>query len=140
MTKEGYNPIRKKCRNGFCWNEAHRFRIELFAECLTGKCAMTDIDATAEQFGRFLFLEFKSHEGPLSYGQKIYFERLTKISKKITVFVVCADVTANLCYSMLSIYNGKINDWKPCDLDGLKAEIYQWRTRSQHEHALEIST
>ena len=56
----GYNPLRWNCDDRGCYNVKHRPKIEFFAGALPGKIAMTDVDATTEVNGHFLFLEWKS--------------------------------------------------------------------------------
>lgn len=123
----GYNPLRWHCKErGLCWNLEHRPNIEYFTHALPRKISMTDIDATVEVNGNFLFLEFKSPGADLLTGQSIYFRRLTQLSPKINCVVVegtCRDMAIN---KVKRIYGGRIGEWEPCDLDGLYARIAKW--------------
>jgi hypothetical protein len=123
----GYNPLRWKCDESGCYNTKHRPKIEMFAECLPGKIAFTDVDASVEVNGSFLFLEFKSG-GPreIPMGQRIYFTRLTQLSPKITVVVVCADAETMGVTAACVISKGKMGEWEPLDIGMLKNRIRAW--------------
>ena len=123
----GYNPIYWDCQSGGCYNVVHRPKIEVFAECLPGKIAMTDIDGTVEVNSHFLFFEFKSG-GPrdIPLGQKLYFQRLTKISHKIKALVICADAETMVCTHLCEISNGVIGEWQTTTLEDLKARLNNW--------------
>ena len=126
----GFNPLRWKCDERGCFNEKRRFRIEVFAGCLPGKIAMSDVDATTEVNGRFLFLEFKSGDlRDLPTGQKIYFERLTRLSKRITACVVAADAETTSVRAVRVIRQGRIGAWEICNLASLQARIRRWQER-----------
>lgn len=127
MAADGYNPLRWDCDNRGCFNVKHRAKIEMFAECLPGRLAFTDVDATAEVNGHFLFLEFKSG-GPrdIPLGQKIYFERLTFLSQKITAAIVCGNAETMVVEAVCVIKSGGVSEWQPVDLEGLKSKIKRW--------------
>lgn len=120
---DGYNPMRYNCESQGCFNVFRRPKIEQFASVLPGRIAMSDIDATVEVNGRFFFLEMKSFEGPIPTGQRIYFERLTRISPRIVVVVICGDAATMAVTSMLYIYEGRVSDWQPATLDDVKAAL-----------------
>ena len=127
----GYNPLRWKCGERGCFNEKHRAKIEIFAEDLPGRIAMTDVDATVEVNGRFLFLEFKSGDPrQLPIGQKIYFQRLTELSSRITVCVVCADAETMAVRAVCVINKGEVGGWEICSTARLKERIRAWAKRS----------
>jgi hypothetical protein len=57
----GYNPIRYVCgRDGGCFLETRKPKIELLAHLLPGKCAFTDVDMFTERRGRSLVCEWKA--------------------------------------------------------------------------------
>ena len=120
---DGYNPMRYDCAKAGCFNVLRRPKIEQFASVLPGRIAMSDIDATVEVNGRFLFLEMKSFEGPIPLGQRIYFARLTRVSPRIVVLVLCGDAPTMASTSMLYIYEGRVYDWQPATIDTVKAAI-----------------
>lgn len=120
---EGYNPMRYNCESQGCFNLLQRPKIEQFASVLPGRIAMSDIDATVEVNGRFFFLEMKSFEGPIPTGQRIYFERLTRLSPRIVVVVICGDAATMAVTSMLYIYGGRVSDWQPATLDDVRAAL-----------------
>lgn len=127
MTSAGYNPLRWRCEERGCYNVIHRPKIELFAECFPGRIAMTDIDATVEVNGFFFFLEFKGGKvREVPTGQRIYFERLTRLSTRIHAAVVHADAKTMECSSMATFHNGVMSEFESVDLDGLKFRLRAW--------------
>jgi hypothetical protein len=127
----GFNPMRWVCSERGCYNTKHRPKIEIFAECLPGRIALTDIDATVEVNGHFLFLEFKSPTiRELPTGQRIYFERLTALSDKIVVVVVFADAENMACRAIRTIHAGKTSEIEICSIDGLKERLRKWANKA----------
>lgn len=128
----GYNPLRWNCDDRGCYNVKHRPKIEFFAGALPGKIAMTDVDATTEVNGHFLFLEWKSGEPrDIPTGQRIYAQRLTALSEKITYVVVCGDAETMEVKAVLPIAKGKLHGWQNCDLEGLFERIRRWSTKAK---------
>lgn len=125
----GWNPIRHECETQGCWNKVHRPRIELFAGALPRKISMTDLDATVEVNGSFLFLEWKSYAGEIPTGQRIYFERLTSLSEKITAVVVAGNPELDTVEAIQTFSKGKARDWEECDLEGLFERIKRWSSK-----------
>lgn len=126
----GFNPMRWRCDERGCYNDLQRPRIEVFADCLPRRLAFTDIDATAEVGGHFLFLEFKSGEPrDLPIGQRIYLERLTALHRKITAVVVCGNAKTMDVRAIRVVRDGNIGDWSITSLDGLRSRIRDWADR-----------
>lgn len=132
MNAPGYNPMRWRCEDRGCYNIKHRPKIEVFAECLPGKIAFTDVDASTEVNGRFLFLEWKG-EGvrDIPTGQRIYLERLTRLSPAIQAVIVSGDPESMTCRAIKVACHGRISDWQICTLDALKGRIRSWATRAK---------
>jgi hypothetical protein len=127
MTPAGYNPLRWRCEDRGCYNVVHRPKIEVFAENFPGRIAMTDIDATVEVNGFFLFLEFKGGQlRAVPTGQRIYFERLTCLSTRIHAAVVHADAQTMECNAIATFHNGVMSDFQPINLEGLKSRLMAW--------------
>lgn len=123
----GYNPMRYKCDASGCYNLKHRPKIEMFAGCLPGKIAVTDVDGTVEVNGRFLFLEFKSGQPrDIPIGQRIYFERLTSLSPRITAAVICADAETMECRAINVVRRGRWSGWEITNLQSLQERIQAW--------------
>lgn len=123
----GYNPLRWSCEARGCFNEKQRPKIEIFAECFPGKIAMTDVDATVEVNGHFLFLEFKGGiPRDLPIGQQIYFERLTSLSKNITCVVTWGDAETMKVWAYLAIHGGHIYPRQEVTTDQLKERLRVW--------------
>jgi hypothetical protein len=124
MAENGYNPMHWDCERQGCFNKKKRPKIEIFADCLPGRIAFSDIDAAVEVEGNFLILEFKEHDN-IPKGQRIFFNRLTHLAPA-TVLVIEADVETMEISGMIRIFDGKINPQIAVDLDGLKQEIRDW--------------
>ena len=114
---DGFNPMRWDCSNRGCFNLLCRPKIERFAPCFPGRIAMSDIDATVEINGHFVFLEMKSHRGEIPRGQRLYFERLTQLSERITVMVLCGDAQTMECEALRWIHKGQLSDWQSATFD-----------------------
>ena len=121
---KGFNPMRWECDRQGCFNRVKRPKIELFADCLPGRIAFSDVDAVTEVCGNFLVLEFKDHQ-ELGTGQRVLFERLTRLCP-VTVLLVEADVATMTVHSIAVVAEGVISPWQPADLDDLRARIQAW--------------
>lgn len=118
---DGYNPMRWDCSKRGCFNQHRRPKIEQFATCFPNRIAMSDIDATVEVNGHFLFLEMKGYQGAIPTGQRIYFERLTQLSDRIVVLVVCGDAMTMQFDAMCWVYKGKLSAWRQSSFDDVSA-------------------
>ncbi|MBC7353259.1 MAG: hypothetical protein H5U08_12930 [Thermogutta sp.] len=120
----GANPLRWDCTKQGCFNQKKRPKIELFADCLPGRIAFTDIDAITEINGHLLVLEWKDHT-ELPKGQRILFERLT-LGCPATVLVIEGDAEQMSVVSIRMVWRGVIWPPEPADLDRLRREIQAW--------------
>ena len=120
----GRNPMRWNCETQGCFNIKKRPKIELFAECLPGKIAMTDVDGLTEVCGNLLYIEWKDHPG-LSLGQRILFERMTALCPA-TVIIVEGDAEEMTVSSICIVWNGTIGSREEADLEDLKNTIRAW--------------
>ncbi len=121
----GYNPLRWDCEKRGCFNLKCRPKIEEFADCLPGKIAFSDIDAITEVGGRFLLLEWKSHDGEIPTGQRIMYERMTRL-EGFTVVVVAGNAETMEVRSLLVFSAGQGGEWQGCTFEGLKSRIRAW--------------
>lgn len=126
MSGNGFNPMRHDCQKSGCYNKKHRPKIELFADCFGGKIAMSDVDAAVEVEGNFLFLEWKSHDGDIPTGQKIFFERMTQESMRFQALVVHGDAETMDVSNVAFVSMGNVAPFEPCDMDGLHSIIRDW--------------
>jgi len=121
----GCNPMRWNCATQGCFNVKKRPKIEVFADCLPGKIAFTDVDALTEIRGNFLYLEWKDHQR-LSVGQRILFERMTALCPA-TVMIVEGDAEQMTVHSLCTVWAGTIGAREEADLDDLRDAIREWR-------------
>ena len=132
----GYNPLRWDCDTRGCFNQFCRPKIERFAACFPGRIAMSDIDATVEVNGHFVFLEMKSHQGDIPLGQRLYFQRLTRLSPRISVMILHGDAESMQCEAIRWIYNGQVSDWQPTTLDEVIRLLNKFATWAQVQGAV----
>lgn len=126
MSNDGSNPMRHDCVVKGCFNKKKRPKIERFAKCFPRKIAMSDIDGVVEQNGRFMFLEWKSHQGDLSYGQRTTFEKMTLVSGKFFVIVICGNAETMEVTHLRRIYRGDVGDWEPTTIEAVEEELTRW--------------
>jgi hypothetical protein len=128
---DNFNPLRHDCEARGCWNKQYRPQIEFFYHALPRKLTMSDIDAVAEVNGHFLFLEWKSHKGPLPVGQRILIQRLTDASRKIIVVVIQHEPgNTEAVENIMVVRAGKFGDWEACSYGDLFERVKQWATRA----------
>ena len=112
------------CQAQGCFNWRKRPKIEIFADCLPGKIAFSDVDAIVEIGGNFLMIEWKSH-GDVPRGQRILFQRLTQFAP-VTVFIVEGDAETMEVDSIRFVSEGKMEDPFQADQTKLRELITQW--------------
>ena len=120
----GANPMRWDCAKQGCFNRVKRPKIEIFADCLPGRIAFSDVDAIVEINGNLLLLEWKDHQ-EISRGQRILFERMTRLCPA-TVLVVEGDAETMDVGSIRTIWNGTISIAEPADVELLRRYIRDW--------------
>lgn len=120
----GANPLRWDCTVQGCFNQKKRPKIELFADCLPGRIAFTDIDAITEINGNLLVLEWKDHT-ELTRGQQILFERLTLLCPA-AVLVVEGDAEQMTVVSVRTVWRGVASPPEAANMDRLRQEIQAW--------------
>jgi hypothetical protein len=126
----GFNRLRWDCEVQGCFNKKKRPKIEMFADCLPGKCCFGDVDAIAEIGGRGLFLEWKSTTGSVTIGQRILHERLTKTGLLSTI-VVAGNAETMEVHHMAKFFMGRWIDWVPATIDDVKKAISGWARWAQ---------
>ncbi len=134
----GSNPLRWDCQAQGCFNLKRRPKIEVFAECLPGKIAFSDVDAITEVNGFFLLQEWKSYRGELPTGQRIMFERMTS-SGRFTVLVVVGDAETMIVEYAATIYAGRNFGFQKSSLNDLKKRIGQWAVWARRQHKEGVS-
>ena len=117
--------MRWNCDLKGCFNKKHRAKFGAFDGCFPGAISLTDVDATVEINGYFLFLEFKA-ERYLPDGQKIYFRNLTRQRPKIKVIVVVGDAETMECSALSQIVNGLVGPWENTSLHELRDRLKKW--------------
>lgn len=118
------NAMRWDCEKSGCFNDAHRLKFDVFADCFPGKMNFSDVDAIIEIDRRVLMLEWKTI-ADIPTGQRIMYERMT-VDTPITVYVVVGDAR-DMSVEQVGIYkDGQFNGWYPCTLEKLKEGIKVW--------------
>ncbi len=121
--------LRWNCEDKGCFRQLCPM-LGAFDSCFPGRIGMSDIDGVVEIAGRFLFLEWKAEGGAVSTGQRIMFERLTALSPRVTVIVVCGHPRDLVIASVQVFHGGKACPAEPCDFNGLKARVAAWAGRA----------
>ena len=126
MIKNGYNPMLWDCSKRGCFNQKRRPKIEVFAECLPGNIAFSDVDGITEINGRALVIEWKGEPTALRRGQSLMWERLTKTGD-ITVMCIAGDAESMDIDHVEWCYKGVWDpDWQTTDIQRVKDMISQW--------------
>ena len=131
MSSPNFKPMRWQCSQNGCYNDKLRLKFGVFKDSLPGKISFTDVDGTVEVNGYFLFLEFKSGmPSELPFGQRIYLERLTRLSRRVKAILAAGDAETMEVSHIRIADNGKFGPWEPIDIDGLKRRIKAWSDRA----------
>ena len=123
--------LRWNCFEKGCHNIKCRPKLLALAGSLPGRIAFSDIDATVEVGGRFLFLEWKSPGARVSIGQEIYHKKLTALSPRITSVIVEGDPASMEVSSVRVIRGGKWGVREPASLQSLSARIQRWSSAAK---------
>ena len=117
--------MRWDCEKRGCFNLKKRPKIEVFAECFPRRINFGDVDGIVEINGHFLDLEWKPAVVKLNTGQRILFERLTKLAP-FTVFMVAGDAETMEVDALAQYRYGKFYEWQPSTLEDVKASMKRW--------------
>ncbi|MBZ9973490.1 hypothetical protein LB521_27845 [Mesorhizobium sp. BR-1-1-8] len=133
------------CGGKDCYIDKFHPKLEDFDECLPGGCEYTDIDAMVEKAGFFLFTEFKvavnkKHDHMAPGGQREAMEKLTKLSPKITVWLVEGNSPQRQCTRLRECKNGVWTEWQAITWDELKQAHRDWFPRCVAEHHERLAT
>jgi len=120
----GANPLRWDCERQGCFNVHKRPKIEVFADCLPGRLAFSDVDGIAEVNGHLLVLEWKEHRH-IPRGQHLLYARWTA-NGPATVILIVGDARQMTVEETACIYQGRIGPWHSTDLAGLRQDIRAW--------------
>lgn len=121
--------LRWKCDEKGCYRQLMP-RLGVLDECFPGKIGMSDIDGIVEIRGYFLILEWKAPGGALTTGQRIMFERMTGLSGRLTIIVVCGDPQTMAISSLQVFSGGKAGPVEEYSLERLKARVSAWAKRA----------
>lgn len=135
MSRNGCNPMRWNCDKQGCFNKKRRPKTEIFHDLFPGMVSFGDVDGIVEVNGFALVLEWKGVGVPLSTGQKMMWERLTKVGKgessnvpllTFSVLVVEGCAETMTVKSVSTIYSGILSEPVATSLDGLRELIAEW--------------
>jgi hypothetical protein len=91
-----------------------------------------DIDAAAEVNNRFIFMEWKKSGHWLGTGQELFYRRLSKIPN-IEVLAVYGNAEDMSVQAVREFKDGKLDEWEPCDLTGLKDRLKTWSEQAMEK-------
>jgi len=112
------------CQRQGCFNQKKRPKIEMFAACLPGKIAFSDVDGVVEIKGNLFLLEWKSH-GEIPLGQKILFQRLTQFAPA-TVLIVEGNAETMEVDTIRYVSSGHVDEPFDADVGKLSELIEDW--------------
>jgi len=122
----GANPMRWDCSKQGCFNLHKRPKIEMFADCLPGRIAFSDVDAIVEVGGHLLAIEWKEHRH-VPRGQHLLFTRWTKHGP-VAVIMVVGDARNMTVEEIALVHKGVIGPWQDMDMAGLRQIVQDWAT------------
>jgi hypothetical protein len=134
----GHNPLRWDCERQGCFNLHKRPKIEVFADCLPGRMAFSDVDGIAEVNGNLLVLEWKEHRG-VPTGQRVLYERWTA-GGPATVLLVVGDARQMTVEETACVHQGIVGPWRGTDLEGLRQDIRAWSDWSLMHPAVMVAS
>lgn len=111
-------------RNG-CFLKRKVLKFEVLKDCLPGRMSFMDIDAAAEVNRHFMFMEWKANGHWLGTGQELFYRRLTQLPN-VEALAVYGDAEHMRVTRVREIKSGKLGEWEPCDLNGLKDRLRKW--------------
>jgi len=120
----GYNPLQWDCSTQGCFNRRKRPKIEMFAACLPGRIAFSDIDGVVEVRGNFFLLEWKSH-GEIPFGQKLLFQNFVKFAPA-TILVVEGDAETMEVSTIRYVFADRIGEPFEANINELSKQIEDW--------------
>jgi len=131
MKDNGRNPILWDCNKNGCYNIKHRPKIEVFADCFSGKINFGDLDASIVEINsRALLLEWKSTRGDVPTGQDLTYKNLSR-----TGLLVAAVLVGNAETMVVTQYGfyigGQFTGWKESDLNTVKKIFTRWEQRAR---------
>jgi len=120
----GANPMRWDCQRQGCFNIHKRPKIEMFADCLPGRIAFSDVDGIVEIKGNLLAMEWKEHKH-IPRGQHLLYTRWTA-NGPATVILVVGDAKDMAVDEVAFVHKGVIGPWRDMDIEGLRQAIRDW--------------
>lgn len=124
--ENGFNPMRYECEESGCFNKKRRPKIEVFADCFPGRINFGDVDGEVEINTYFCQLEWKTGTTNIPTGQRIKFERYTKLKRGNIVFVVDGDAGTMRVEGFCRFFDGEQRPWQAAELEDVKAWIKKW--------------
>lgn len=127
----GYNPLRWNCTADGCYNVKQRPKIEMFAECFSGKINFGDLDAAiVEVNSRALLMEWKGGPVKIPTGQHITYTNLSRTGLLVAILVAGDAETMNITHWGQYI-GGNWSGWAPTSIETVKKAFTQWEIRAR---------
>lgn len=108
---------------GRCYVNEHMPDWSLLQGCFPPGVRPTDVDGAVELRGHVLFLEWKGANAPLTRGQEIMFETMTRDAPKQRVLVLFGEKGSPKRASLF--YRGKRRT-RECDISWLRSYCKGW--------------
>ena len=114
------------CKTQGCYKEKCVIDWKFLSGVFIRDIRPMDIDGAVEVDGAFLFFEWKNEGGVLEDAQRWFYERLTKLSSKITVFILYGNSEKMELYHAQWIKNGFLSEKKSMSINDLKRICAKW--------------
>lgn len=122
--------IRHVCETHGCYIKTQTPDWGFLDSSFSNKIRVGDIDGIVEANGHLLILEWKGFVGDIPAGQRIMFEKITKINK-IIVFVVSGDPIETIPIHIKIYSGGALVSDEPCDSKKLKFYCIAWERKAR---------
>lgn len=127
--------MRWDCEKSGCFNKLLRPKIEVFSPCFPGAISFGDVDGMVEINSHALFLEWKTYPEPLSRGQSMAYENLSR-RNSIQVVLVAGNAETMEVSHVGWYAKGKFYDWKEATIEDVKSKIKDWVRWAKDTHPI----
>jgi len=134
----GYNPLRWNCEAEGCYNVKQRPKIEVFAECFSGRINFGDLDAAiVEVNSRALLMEWKGAAGEIPTGQHLTYQNLSRTGLLVAAIIVGNAETMHITHCGFYI-GGTFTGWQKSSLEQVKEIFRRWEARARTLPPVEV--
>ena len=119
-------PMRWKCDRRGCFADRKLLKFDKLAPFFSGNISPTDLDGATEINGYLLIVEWKESPMPLSAGQRIAFENMTRGDTVLVIVVAGNAETMTDITHLAYVVRGEFKPWRPATFDDLERACRRW--------------